>query len=58
MFRHTFASYFLMDGVGTLNDLANYLSHADQETTKIYVHISNEHQAEIVRRLEKTQNKS
>lgn len=55
MFRHTFASNFLMDGVGSLNDLANYLSHADTETTKIYAHLSAEYQADIVKRLEKSQ---
>lgn len=55
MFRHTFASNFLMDRVGSLNDLANYLSHADTETTKIYAHLSAEYQADIVRRLEKSQ---
>lgn len=55
MFRHTFASNFLMDRVGSLNDLANYLSHADTETTKIYAHLSAEYQADIVKRLEKSQ---
>jgi integrase len=55
MFRHTFASNFLMDGVGSLNDLSNYLSHADTETTKIYAHLSAEYQVDIVKRLEKSQ---
>ncbi len=55
MLRHTFASHFLMDKVGSLNDLANYLSHADTETTKIYAHLSSEYQADIVKRLEKSQ---
>ncbi|MCZ7616476.1 MAG: hypothetical protein M5T52_23695 [Ignavibacteriaceae bacterium] len=55
MFRHTFASNFLMNRVGSLNDLANYLSHADTETTKIYAHLSSEYQADIIKRLEKSQ---
>lgn len=55
MLRHTFASHFLMDRVGSLNDLTNYLSHADSETTKIYAHLSPEYQAEIVKNLEKSQ---
>lgn len=55
MLRHTFASHFLMDGVGNLNDLMNYLSQANMETTKIYAHLSPEYQAEIVKKLEKSQ---
>ena len=37
-----------------LNDLMNYLSHADTETTKIYAHLSSEYQDDIVKRLEKS----
>ena len=55
MLRHTFSSHFLMDRVGSLNDLSSYLSHADTETTKIYAHLSPEYQADIVKRLEKSQ---
>jgi len=43
-----------MDRVGILNDLINYLSQADTETTKIYAHLSSEYQDDIVKRLEKS----
>lgn len=55
MLRHTFASHFLMDGVGNLNDLMNFMSHATVETTQIYAHLSPDYKKEIALRLEKSQ---
>ncbi|RPI64201.1 MAG: hypothetical protein EHM44_03670 [Ignavibacteriales bacterium] len=52
--RNTFVSNSLMDRVGNLYDLINYLSHADTETTKIYAHLSSVYQADIVKRFEKS----
>lgn len=55
MLRHTFASHFLMDGVGNLNDLMNFMTQADIETTQIYAHLSPEYKKDIAMRLEKSQ---
>ena len=55
MFRHTFASHFLMGGVGNLNDLTNYLSQADSETTKIYAHFAIDYMKETTEKLDKAQ---
>jgi integrase len=54
-FRHTFASKFMMSGVGTIFDLANYLSHSDIDTTKLYTHLSPDHMKDITKRLDKIQ---
>jgi len=58
MFRHTFASIFMMSNSGTIYDLAKYLTHSDIETTKIYAHLSPGHMKEITDKLEKAQSKS
>lgn len=41
--RHTFASWFLMDGHGDLFTLAKILGHSHTRTTEIYGHLSREH---------------
>ncbi len=41
--RHTFASWFLMDGHGDLFTLAKILGHSHTRTTEIYGHLSQEH---------------
>ncbi len=41
--RHTFASLFMMKGLGTLYDLANILGHSDTKMTQRYAHLSKQH---------------
>ncbi len=52
MFRHTFASHFMMKGVGSIYDLSEYLSHADIESTKIYAHLSPTHKKDITDKMD------
>lgn len=43
--RHTFASNFMMKGLGSLYDLSQILGHADTKMTQRYAHLSPQHLA-------------
>lgn len=48
MFRHSFATYLIEEGVG-ISCVQEILGHSSIKTTRIYVHVSSRIQAEILR---------
>lgn len=48
MFRHTFATYLLEEGVD-IRCVQQLLGHASMVTTEIYTHVSNARQRKIMR---------
>lgn len=45
--RHTYASLFMMSGMGSLYDLKKVLGHSSINTTERYAHLSNAHLAGV-----------
>ena len=50
MFRHSFATYLIEDGVD-ISCVQQILGHSSIKTTQIYIHIAAKKQAEILKRL-------
>lgn len=50
MFRHSFATYLIEEGVD-ISCVQQILGHSSIKTTQIYIHVAAERQAEVLRRL-------
>lgn len=50
MFRHSFATYLIEDGVD-VSCVQQILGHSSIKTTQIYIHITSKKQAEILREM-------
>ena len=48
MFRHSFATYLIEDGVD-ISCVQQILGHSSIKTTQIYIHIASQKQADILR---------
>ena len=51
-FRHTFGSNFIMKRAGTIYELQQIMGHSDINVTKIYAHLSDDHQLNSMKKLE------
>lgn len=49
--RHTFASQFMMKGLGSLYDLSQVLGHSDTKMTQRYAHLSPQHLSGVTQNL-------
>ena len=50
MFRHSFATYLIEEGVD-ISCVQRILGHSSIKTTQIYIHIASKKQAEILREM-------
>ena len=50
MFRHSFATYLIEEGVD-VSCVQQILSHSSIKTTQIYIHVAAKKQADILREL-------
>ncbi|MCB9250712.1 MAG: site-specific integrase [Ignavibacteriales bacterium] len=51
-FRHTFGSNYIMRRAGTVYELQQIMGHFDPNVTSIYVHLSDDHQLNSMKKLE------
>ena len=50
MFRHSFATYLIEEGVD-ISCLQQILGHSSIKTTQIYIHVATQKQAEILKNM-------
>lgn len=50
MFRHSFATYLIEEGVD-ISCVQQILGHSSIKTTQIYIHVSSQKQADILRKM-------